>query len=171
MGNIIESARKYGIKAFGSDLIAREGFTENICDFLNDSPPILFNDIVCNPPFSIAESFVLRALELAPIGGKIAMILPLVWMAGFSSKRDWLPRSPLRTVFPISPRPSMPPGAVIMAGIRPGNGTKDYAWFVWQRGYEGSATISFLNTNLVLHSRRRRGRIESESAEQWDLAY
>ena len=42
----------------------------------------------------------------------------------------------------------MPPGKVIEAGIRLGNGTKDFAWLVWQIGYSAPATVSFMNTNI-----------------------
>ena len=38
----------------------------------------------------------------------------------------------------------MPPGHVIMEGGRPGNGTTDYAVFVWLKGYDGPPLIDWL---------------------------
>ena len=73
----------------------------------------------------------------------MALLLPANWVQGDKRSR-WLDRSPLRRVYFITPRPSMPPGAVIAAGQKPGNGTTDYAWFVWQVDYDGPAEICWL---------------------------
>jgi hypothetical protein len=146
VGRIVASAREAGLPAVGTDIVKRGPICEREFDFLDEEIDIGFTNIVSNPPFKHAEEFVQRALECVPIGGKIAMLLPLVWLSGFSSKRDWLPESPLKTFFPISPRPSMPPGAVVLSGQNVGNGTKDFAWFVWQRGYTGSCVVEFMNT-------------------------
>ena len=159
LGRIVEEARRAGLKAMGTDIVRRSDTCESVRDFLGATPDLRFSNIVSNPPFGIAERFVQHALTLVRPNGKIAMILPLVWLAGFSTKRDWLPKSSLRRVYPISPRPSMPPGAVIQAGIKPGNGTKDFAWFVWQNGYAGSAEIVFMNTNA---QKRRTSKLEEK---------
>jgi hypothetical protein len=148
LGRILVEARSAGLKTVGSDIIRRNKFCESTTNFLSDPYLPDFRDIVMNPPFSEAEAFVRKALSIGPQGGKVAAILPLVWVSGFSTKRDWLPTSPLKTLYPISPRPSMPPGKVIESGIKPGNGTKDFAWLVWQIGYKGAATVAFMNTNL-----------------------
>jgi len=151
MGRIVQAANLSKLDAYGSDFIKRPGYSFDQLDFLFNTPQHPFDNIVTNPPYSKAEDFVHRALSLIKNGKKVALILPLVWLSGFSSKRDWLPDSPLKKIFPISPRPSMPPAAVIQAGIRPGNGTKDYAWFVWQNGYQGAPQVEFMNTNRYKH--------------------
>lgn len=150
MGRIVSSAISAGYEAVGTDLNPKANSIYGECyNFLTDYVPIEKHNIVSNPPFGIAEEFVIKAIEDVKVGGKVAMILPLVWMAGFSTKRSWLPVSPLMRVYPISPRPSMPPAAVIMSGEKPGNGTKDFAWFVWEKGYEGHAQIAFMNTRAL----------------------
>ncbi len=146
IGRIVESARNAGIEAHGTDLVNRNEYCEQALNFLTNTTTKPFNNIVSNPPFGLAEKFVRRSLEITPNGGKVAMILPMVWLSGFSQKRDWLPSSPLKKYYSISPRPSMPPGAVIKAGVKVGNGTKDFAWFVWKKKYCGKATIGFMNT-------------------------
>lgn len=146
LGRIIEAAESSGLEAFGTDLIERSSRCVETFDFLYGHQAREFTNIVSNPPFKHAEEFVIQALCLVPDGGKVTMLLPLVWLSGFSSKRAWLPKSPLSTVMPISPRPSMPPGAVIEAGIRAGNGTKDFAWFTWTKGYDEKPNVMFLNT-------------------------
>ena len=147
-GRIVQNARDAGLIAVGSDLITRNQFSTRSTNFLKAREmPEETSNIVSNPPFALAEEFTLHGLQILPPGGKLAFILPMVWLSGFSKKRDWLPSSPLRKYYAISPRPSMPPGAVIEAGEKAGNGTKDFAWFVWEKGYNGKPEVGFLNTN------------------------
>lgn len=171
MGRIVEQARAAGLAAVGSDIEHRSEYCKSQSDFLDRTFQPEFSNIVMNPPFGKAEDFVREALRITPTGGKVAVILPLVWVSGFSSKRDWLPHSPLRTLYPISPRPSMPPGKVIEAGIRPGNGTKDFAWLVWEVGYTGEASVKFMNTNIAKRSSKNAvafgGKAHGESAKKW----
>lgn len=138
LGRIVTAARAAGIEAFGTDIVDRGLGTEEV-DFLDcDSGE---PNIVCNPPFGIAEKFVAHALSLAD--RKVAMLLPANWVQGDKRSR-WLETTPLRRVWFITPRPSMPPGAAIAAGLKPGNGTTDYAWFVWLRGYDGAPEVRWL---------------------------
>lgn len=147
LGRILTSAEEAGYPIVGSDIISRGHYCNFERDFLSISKgEVEFENIVSNPPFNLAEKFVRHGLELLPHGGKMAMILPMVWLSGFSTKRDWLPHSPLRKYFAISPRPSMPPGAVIEAGVKAGNGTKDFAWFIWEKGYCKQPLVGFMNT-------------------------
>jgi hypothetical protein len=112
-------------------------------DFLECAPPSYIGNeysIVSNPPFGIADSFAVRALSLAT---KVALLLPTKWMNG-AKRGAWLETTPLRRVWLLAPRPSMPPGPVIEAGLKPGNGTVDFCWMVWERGYEGHSELRWL---------------------------
>jgi len=167
LGRIVDSARAFGLSAVGTDIVRRSATCERTFDFLGSQVEVGFDHIVSNPPFRHAEEFVQKAIEIVPQGGKVGMLLPLVWLTGFSSKRDWLPRSPLKTLMPISPRPSMPPGAVVASGGRVGNGTKDFAWFVWQKGYGEGCNVRFLNTNVWKRGRsiQKHGKAEINPCE------
>lgn len=141
LGRIVNSARAAGLSALGHDIVQRGGvFIGAPRDFLECTGN--HPNIVANPPFGIAEKFVSKALELAE--RKVAMLLPANWVQGAKRSR-WLQSTPLRRVYFIAPRPSMPPGPAIEAGVRPGNGTTDYAWFVWLRGYDGAPEIRWLH--------------------------
>ena len=105
-------------------------------------------NIVSNPPFGFCDDrksrshpFVERCLERAE--RKVALLLPANWVQGDMRSR-WLERTPLRRVWFLSPRPSMPPGHVLASGAKPGNGTTDYAWFVWQMDYDGATEVRWL---------------------------
>lgn len=136
-GRIIRSAGRVGLDAVGTDLVDR-GFG-GVHNFMTTKS--FADNIVSNPPFGIAGAFVRRALDLS--ARKVAMLLPANWVQGDKRSR-WLETTPLVRVYFLTPRPSMPPGTVIQAGVKPGNGTTDYAWFVWDRGYQGPAEIGWI---------------------------
>jgi hypothetical protein len=140
-GRIVRSAAEAGYLAKGNDIVARAGGADPryLADFRGNN--CRSDNIVSNPPFGIADDFARQALRLAI--GKVALLLPTKWMNA-AGRGAWLEKTPLARVHLLSPRPSMPPGPVIEAGIKPGNGTTDFAWFVWQRGYLGRPEIRFL---------------------------
>jgi hypothetical protein len=140
IGRICAAAYRAGLSATGTDLVLR-GAGVRQADFLKWPPGQTVANIVSNPPFGIAEQFVAHALTVAR--GKVAMLLPSKWVQGDERSR-WLETTPLRRVLFLTPRPSMPPGAVILAGNKPGNGRTDYAWFVWQQGYSGQPSIGWI---------------------------
>lgn len=127
-GNIITAALCAGHSAHGSDKVQRYRGAI-VWDFLAQGErPDRVNNIVSNPPFKHAQAFVELSLKLAT--NKVAMMLPAAWVQGDKRSR-WLETTPLARIHFLAPRPSMPPGEVISAGIKAGNGTTDYAWFVW----------------------------------------
>lgn len=159
MGTAVEAAIRSGMYGLGSDIILRkEGFEAqpSPClgfyvqhDFLAGSEPARrtpgweFPDaIVSNPPFSFAMDFAEMALRRAVT--KVALLLPANWVQGKARAR-WLATTPLHKVLFVCPRPSMPPGHIILAGGKPGNGTTDYAVFVWLKGYDGAPEVGWLH--------------------------
>ena len=132
MSNVLQKA---GHEVHSSDIVDR-GYGE-VGDFLKSNRSV--PNIVTNPPFNLAEKFVQKAL--ANTTRKVAMFLPLSFL---TSKRryDWLPHTPLKYVYIFTNRVSLYP-----SGER-GNlssGTTDYAWFVWEHGYEGEPTIRWFS--------------------------
>jgi hypothetical protein len=101
----------------------------------------IVDNIVCNPPYKIAREFAEASLAITRC--KVAMFLAANWVQGEARSR-WLESTPLRRVYFICPRPSCPPGDIIKQGIVPGNGTSDFAWFVWEQGYQGRPEIGWL---------------------------
>jgi hypothetical protein len=144
-GTIVISALKSGLVASGSDLIDR-GFDSTLTPYDFLLTDIKAANIASNPPFDMAEQFVAKALKLAE--RKVAMLLPANWVQGDKRSR-WLAQTPLRRVWFITPRPSMPPGQVLEAGGKPGNGTTDYAWFIWLRGYDGAPEVRWLRRDAA----------------------
>lgn len=136
-GNIITAALCAGLKAHGSDKVRRYPGAI-VLDFLAQGEwPDRVDNIVSNPPFKHAQRFVEIALSITD--GKVAMMLPAAWVQGDKRSR-WLETTPLARIYFLAPRPSMPPGEVIAAGVKAGNGTTDYAWFIWDHAKDPEST-------------------------------
>lgn len=143
-GTILTEALAVGHEAYGTDIVTRikhplrKRFTK--CDFLayNFSAGWEGN-IVCNPPFDYVEEFCRKAVELG--AAKVAMIM----LVRRLNAARWLQELPLRRVWLLTPRPSMPPGSWIAAGNKPGGGTQDFCWVVFERGYVGKVEMNWLH--------------------------
>ncbi len=138
-GTIVIEALKQGLLAYGSDLVQRGwDSTRTPHDF--HAPGVEHHaNIVCNPPFNLAQAFAAAALARAE--RKVAMVFPTARL----NAAYWLRETPLMRVWLMTPRPSMPPGSTITAGAKPGGGKTDFAWLVWQRGYAGAPEIRWLH--------------------------
>jgi hypothetical protein len=87
-------------------------------DFLAMDLDRRFDFVITNPPYSLAQEFVTKALEVANC---TIMLLRLGFLAG-QHRREWWRKHPPTALFVLSKRPSFT-----------GRGTDatDYAWFVW----------------------------------------
>lgn len=133
-GRIPLVAQQFGYEATGSDLVYR-GFGVGGIDFFDDMTPRV--TLIFNPPSgrnqdpTLSTRFILHALEVAE---EVAAVLPVPMQCG-QWRRDNLYRiHPPKLVLALGDRPSMPPGG---RGIEAKNGTMDYCWIIWQRGYHG----------------------------------
>jgi hypothetical protein len=136
-GRIPEAAKASGFSVLASDIVDRGYRGCWPADFFickESSTP----NIVCNPPFDIAERFTKHALDL--VTDKVAVIFPT---ARLNAAR-WLDELPLLKVWLLTPRPSMPPGHVIARGEKPGGGKMDFCWLVFRKGFVGAAHLSWL---------------------------
>jgi hypothetical protein len=139
-GRIVRAARAAGLHSFGTDIKKRCEECLVVRDFLGETGA-RYDNIVSNPPFKHAEAFIDLALKRTE--RKVAMILPAKFMSGDKRSR-WLETTPLRRVLHITPRPSMPPGAVIEAGVSPGGGKEDFAVLIWLKGFDGKPETGWL---------------------------
>lgn len=158
MGNVIAGAREAGIAVEGFDL--RDRGVEDIRsgrDFFDDWPPGYWptQNIITNPPYGpvpkddrvagLRDRLEKRAVELAleRVTSKAAFFLDAKWLN--SAKRGaWVQTLPIYRVYKVGPRPSCPPGHLVQAGEKPGNGTTDFAWHVFPKGYEGPPTLHWI---------------------------
>lgn len=116
-----QDIRPEAIEALG-DLVSSAG-TAHLGDFLKPGPSLWGevppDVVITNPPFSLAEQFVRRAL--ASTRGQVAMLLRLGWLS--SAKRAPLLHEMPPDVYVLPDRPSFTgDGATDSA---------DYCWCVW----------------------------------------
>jgi hypothetical protein len=142
-GTIPEAAYRAGIGATACDLVDRGYKGGWVEDFFESTWPR--DNIVSNPPFDVASQFVLHALKLT--GGKVAIIFPTARLNAANGPKGkyWIDGLPLRRVWLLTPRPSMPPGHVLAAGGKPEGGKEDYCWLVFERGYAGNPELGWLH--------------------------
>jgi hypothetical protein len=136
-GTIPEAAKAAGHRVFAADIVDRGYPGCRVQDFLKREavPP----SIVGNPDFDYVEDFVRHALATG--AEKIALICPV---ARLNAAR-WLRELPLKRIWLLSPRPSMPPGSYIAAGGKPKGGRVDFCWLIFERGYRGHPEIHWLH--------------------------
>jgi len=146
-GTIVRTARAAGYESTGADIVDRRSwrFAFSKTDFLERTRPIIGN-VVCNPPFDLVQQFAEHALELG--ADKVALIC----LVRRLNAARWLGTLPLQTVYLLTPRPSMPPGSYIRAGKKPGGGTQDFCWLLFESGYTGTPTLRWLHRDGGLNA-------------------
>ncbi len=146
-GRIVRAASEHGFSAFGYDIAPRwednpdgKFDTTKTCfvevDYLKRATSA--DAIVMNPPYGQTIAFVDKALREARV--LVAAIVPATWINGLATAR-WLAQTPWAFYWSISPRPSMPPGEYILAGKKPGGGTKDFSVLVWLTSVKVQPTV------------------------------
>lgn len=98
--------------------------------FAGDNP----HTVITNPPFNIAQEMIERALEDVIEGGEVIMLLRLNFLGAQKRKRFW-DFAPLKHIYVLSKRPCF---------INGKSDSVEYAWFVFQNGYEEDATIEVI---------------------------
>ncbi|MCA9090893.1 MAG: ParB N-terminal domain-containing protein [Planctomycetaceae bacterium] len=134
-GAISEVLQVAGYSVDSSDLIDR-GYGD-VEDFMTTSRRA--ESIITNPPYSKAEEFVRRALELTT--GKVAMLLPLTFLE--SERRESLfENSCLKWLYVFRDRIPIYKGGAVARG----NGRVAYAWYVWEHGHAGPPMIGWVHS-------------------------
>lgn len=142
-GNIVEVCRARGLDAWGTDLIDRCGQKYGAAgiDFTTPVPEHCrgnVDNIICNPPFKHAETFIRNGLDRARF--KVAMLVRLAFLEG-QRRRVMFKALPLARVLVFSSRISMPPGG---QGIIAKGGAVAFCWLVFDHDWRGPATLDWL---------------------------
>jgi len=133
-GSMAEILKKTDNKIISSDLFDR-GYGESGIDFLNSTKKVA--NIVTNPPFHSAESFVEKGLELAK--GKFALLLRLAFLESANRANSIFLKNPPARVWVFSERITFYP----KDAEQKGSGTTAYAWFVWDKNHFGPTELKW----------------------------
>ena len=139
-GNLAECLEKHLFDVHATDLKDR-GYGVSGIDFLQTSVsgyPI----ILTNPPYSLANEFILHALEILPEGGVYVALMNITYLAGQKRYSAIYSKGSLREVYIFSKRIEC-----WRNNDRETYGNKamvDFAWYVFQKGYKGQPTLYWL---------------------------
>lgn len=131
--------KQYGYNVRTSDIVRRTASTE-VLDFLKCCEK-WNGDIVTNPPFNCCLDFVKKALSIVPKGHKVAMFLRLQFLESME-RWEFFRESPPKVVYVSSKRIKCGKNGVFNTES---SSIAAYAWFVWEKGFKGNPTISWIN--------------------------
>jgi hypothetical protein len=134
-GTMSRVLEKTGQPVRSSDLHDR-GFGDVGVDFQNATSAA--DNIVTNPPYNCAESFVASGLRLAR--RKLALLLRLAFLEGANRAKTIFSIAPPSRVWVFSERITFYPARA----ERKGSGTTAYAWYVWDKDAPGSTELKWL---------------------------
>lgn len=124
-----------GHEVISTDLVYR-GYGEGGIDFLK-ARHSLAETIVTNPPYKLAEDFIWKAHALDV--GVTCLLLKLSFLEGVSRKKLFSVYPP-RMVYVFSKRLTMTRNGEAQRS----SGMIAFAWFIWERGFNGSPEIGWL---------------------------
>lgn len=119
-------------------------------DFLTEGGR--YDTIITNPPYSIAQKFILKAKEVAR--KKIIFLLPLSYLHGKKRFDEiWTDKDfPLARIYVFTRYPLL--GETLRKDGKHNTGMMVYAWFVWEKKYNGEPIIKWLDNNEYILSKK-----------------
>lgn len=140
-GHLSKILENHGYKVISTDLIYRGYGEETPRDFLKEPIDNFNGDIITNPPYKYALEFTERALKCVQPGRKVAMFLKLQFLEG-KKRKDFFMRNPPKTIYVSSSRLSCAKNGEFSK--HPSSAIA-YAWFVWEKGFNGNPIIKWIN--------------------------
>jgi hypothetical protein len=139
-GSLSEEMKRLGYTVYSTDLIDR-GYGQ-VMDFLSMENNEQVNyHIITNPPYRFANDFIVKAMTVLKSGNKLALFLPIRYLEG-KARKQIFKQYPPKKIYVSSSR--------LICAINGNfdemkNSAVSYAWFVWEKGYEGNTNIHWFN--------------------------
>ena len=130
---------------YGMDLVDRGYLGTKVADFLEyDFKDKKFDNIVTNPPYSLAQEFLEKGMTILSENGKIALFLKIQFLEG--AKREKMFRKyPPRYIYVFTKRQNpWRNGKPVDEKGKPWSGTMCFAWFVWEKGFDGEPIVRWV---------------------------
>jgi hypothetical protein len=141
-GQMVAPLREFGYNVTATDLrldiLGGKGGVDFIGEQRTPYHQQEYDAVITNPPFKIADQFIRRALDLAPVA---VMLLKAQYWNTKNRKalfRETRPYMELNLTW----RPAF------LAQERGNNPLMDCMWVVWVRGYEGLPTVNMIDRLL-----------------------
>lgn len=140
-GHLSEVLKNKGHNVWSTDLIDR-GYGEGGIDFTNDNNFNLIwdGDILTNPPFKLAEEFVLKGMERLNIGNYLILFLKIQFLEG-QKRKELFKKYPPKYVYVHSSRQLCAKDGCFEKYTAT---TQFYAWYLWENGFIGDTVIRWI---------------------------
>lgn len=138
-GHLSKAMQKKGLTVYSSDIISR-GFG-NVYDFLSSENKVWKGHIITNPPYKYAKEFIEKSLNIVDNYCKIAMFLPIRYTEG-KERKKLFQKYPPKVIYVSSSRLKCAINGNFDA--MKGSATS-YAWFIWEKGFNGETIIKWFN--------------------------
>jgi hypothetical protein len=133
-GAISKILEEYGHVVKSTDLIDR-GYGEGGHDFLWSTDTA--TNIITNPPFTLGQEFVEKALSATT--DKVAILCKLQFLEG-AKRKKMFESSPLKSVYVFSKRLTMTRNGEKMKN----SGMLAFSWLTFEHGYTGKPTLGWI---------------------------
>lgn len=144
-GHLSERLKQHGYNVFSTDIIERNVPIDKEVNFLKLNDGTTWNgDIITNPPYSSATSFIKKAMDVIPTGNKVAMLLKVLFLEG-KARKELFKKYPPKYVYVFSGRIMCAKNAEFDKMKAGGGSAVAYAWFIWEKGYQGKTIIDWIN--------------------------
>lgn len=147
-GHIVKILKEYypNNTIIANDLVERKSrFNIQInwnIDFLTFNPSNKFDTVITNPPFSIAQQFIEKALTIA---NHYVIIFAKIQLLEGNDRRKMFEQFPPRYVYVFSKRVNpLRNGEEFNENGKPWASTMCFAWFVWEVGYNGDTIVKWI---------------------------
>ena len=143
-GHLSERLKEHGYEVYSSDLVDRGYYGTNVKDFLLVKSLDASYDILTNPPYKYAKEFVLHALDLLSNGRKCYMFLKTTFLEGKARYNELFSKAPPKAVYVFSERVLCAKNAQFDQMKERGGSAVSYAWFVWEKRYQGTTILGWI---------------------------
>ena len=144
MGHISEVLKEYypNREIISTDLIYRNYGIGDI-DFLTHNYERTFDNIITNPPFSLAMEFVEKGLEVT---NKYVIMLLKIQFLESKARKEFFKKNPPKYIYVFSDRQSTLKDGLELNPLnnKPWSTTLLLAWFVWEKDFKGEPIVRWL---------------------------
>lgn len=145
IANAIDKYYNHTKEITGIDIVDR-GYKDTIVtDFLTYETDKKFDGIITNPPFSLAQEFIEKSMDLLTDKGQIAMFLKIQFLEG-GKRGEFFKKYPPKYIYVFRNRM-----ATWNSGLpknpetnKPWATTMCHAWFIWEKGSKSEPIIRWL---------------------------
>ena len=143
-GHIADVLKTVADRVDCTDLVDRGYDGTVVLDFLEQNVSPIYDWVVTNPPYKLAQDFIEQSLRATKDGGHVAMFLKIQFLEG-NKRKLFFEDTPPKTVYVFSKRQNpLRNGEPLDEKGKPWSSTMCFAWFVWEKGYSGKTTIEWI---------------------------